>query len=273
MNNDEHKQNIKMTFDMASEGYDCPGLRFFVESASHLVESLQLKGDENLIDIATGTGNVAIEAARRLEKGSVTGIDLSDSMLQRAISKAEELNLTNTEFKCCDIEDMDFEDSMFDAASCAFGLFFLQNMDNGLKCISRVLKPGGQIALTSFTPSLMKPLRVLLVDRLKQYGIEPPPLSWMRIDTPDRITELLSSADYENISVQSRQLGYYLKDGDEWWNVTWNSGYRGLISRLSEQDINLFKKEHLKEVNDLADEKGIWLEVDVLFALATLSKD
>ena len=141
MNHDEHKQNITMAFDMASEGYDCPGLRFFVEAASYLIERLHLKGDEKLLDIATGTGNVAIAAAQKLGKGSVTGIDLSDKMLQKAVSKAKEMNLSNTAFKCCDIDDMGFEDNTFDVACCAFGLFFLPDMENGLKCIAKVLKP------------------------------------------------------------------------------------------------------------------------------------
>lgn len=63
MNNDEQKQKVIAAFDMASEGYDSSGLRFFVESASWLIKNMKLRGDENLLDIATGTGNVAIAAA------------------------------------------------------------------------------------------------------------------------------------------------------------------------------------------------------------------
>ncbi len=81
----------------------------------------------------------------------------------------------------------------------------------------------------------------------------------------------MSSACFENINIQSKQLGYYLKDGNEWWNVIWNSGYRGLLSRLSDKELTQFKNEHLLEANDVKDEKGIWLEVDVLFATATLA--
>lgn len=116
MNTYEHKQKVMASFDMASEGYDCPSLRFFVESASWLIKNLELKGNENLLDIATGTGNVAIAAARELRNGNVTGIDLSEKMLQRAVNKTFEMNLRNVTFKRCDIEDMDFENNTFDAA-------------------------------------------------------------------------------------------------------------------------------------------------------------
>ena len=199
MNDDEHKQKVMATFDMASEGYDCPGLRFFVESATYLIKKMQLNGDENLLDIATGTGHVAITAARELGRGRVTGIDLSEKMLLRAVKKANEMNLQNITFKRCDIEDMGFDNDFFDAACCAFGLFFLPNMENGLKCISKVLKPGGKLAITSFTPTLMQPLRGMFLNRLKGYGIESPHVSWMQLDTRDKINNLLSKAGFASI--------------------------------------------------------------------------
>lgn len=272
MNNDEHKQKIIAAFDMASEGYDCSGLRFFVESASWLIKNMKLTGGENLLDIATGTGNVAIIAAQELKNGNVTGIDLSEKMLQKARNKTREMNLRNVTFKHCDIEDMDFDDNVFDAACCAFGLFFLPNMENGLKCIAKVLKPGGKLAITSFTPSLMMPLREMLIDRIKAYGVEEPKLSWMQLDSPDKINSLMSSAGYRGIHIQSKQMGYFLINSQEWRDVLWNSGYRGLLSQFSGEDLKRFMSEHLKEVESVADENGIWLEVEVLLATATLSK-
>jgi len=268
MNIDEQKQKVMASFDMASEGYDCPSLRFFVESASWLIKNMKLRGDENLLDIATGTGNVAIAAARELRNGKVTGIDLSEKMLQKAVDKAHEMSLRNVTFKRCDIEAMGFDDNAFDVACCAFGLFFLPNMENGLKCISKVLKPGGKLAMTSFRPSLMMPLRKMLIDRIKGYGVEEPKLSWMLLDSPDKISALMSGRGFVNIQIEAKQMGYYLKNSLEWRDVLWNSGYRGLLSQLSEEDLKRFLSEHLKEVDGIADENGIWLEVEVLLATA-----
>lgn len=273
MNNVEHKKKIMASFDMASEGYDCPGLRFFVESASWLIKNMELKGNENLLDIATGTGNVAIAAARELRNGSVIGIDLSEKMLQRAVSKANESNLRNITFKRCDIEDMGFGDNTFDAACCAFGLFFLPDMDNGLRCISKVLKPGGKLAITSFTPSLMMPLRGMFLDGIKRYGVQSSPLSWMRLDSPDKIYDLLSRAGLVNIEIQSKQMGYYLNNSLQWRDVLWNSGHRGLLSQLSGEDLKQFMDEHLKAADGRADKNGLWLEVEVLLATASIKKE
>ena len=269
---DEHKQKVMASFDMASEGYDCNSLRFFVESASFLIKTLRLNGNESLLDVATGTGHVAVAAAQVLKNGSVTGIDLSEKMLQKASDKAQAMELRNVTFKHCDIEDMGFADDTFDTASCAFGLFFLPHMENGLRSISKVLKTGGKFAMTSFRPSLMMPLRGMLMERIKGYGVEEPKLSWMLLDSPEKINSLLKGAGYRDIQIISKQMGYYLKDSLEWRDVLWNSGYRGLVSQLPEGDLQRFMKEHLQEVDGTRNEKGIWLEVEVLFATAINGK-
>ena len=255
---------------MASNEYDCSSLRFFLESSAHLIKILNLKGDEIFLDVATGTGHVAITAAQELSDGHVTGVDISERMLERARSKVNEKELTNVTFNCSDIENMGFEDNSFDIACCAFGIFFLPDMESGLNCISKAVKPGGKFALTSFTGTLMEPLSETFLDRLKKYNIKQSTLSWKSLDTPKKVNELLSNAGFQDINVQSKQMGYYLKNSQEWWDVLWNSGYRGLLSQLSEKDLNQFKNDHLQEVDNFADKGGIWLDIEVLFAVSTI---
>src|SRR3990167_8660014 len=88
MNNLEFKKNVRKGFDYASLGYDNPAMRFFDNAALHLVETLPLKGHEHILDVATGTGKVALTAAKRLNNGNVVGVDLSEGMLSCAKSKA-----------------------------------------------------------------------------------------------------------------------------------------------------------------------------------------
>ena len=63
MNTRERKEMFKKTFDLVAPGYDNRATRFFTESLTHLVPHLNLKGDENILDVATGTGNAALELA------------------------------------------------------------------------------------------------------------------------------------------------------------------------------------------------------------------
>ena len=262
----EHKQKVTAVFDTASEGYDNPSQRFFVNTASFLVESMRLSGGEQLLDVATGTGHVAVAAAQALKDGKVTGIDISDGMLQRAKAKAAALGLTNVEFLRRDIEDMGFADGAFDAATCSFGLFFLPDIEKGLRCISRVIKPGGRLHLTSFAPSMMQPMRGMLNDLLKtRHGIETPLFS-ARMDSPEKIAALLEAAGYRDIKIQSAQMGYYLKDSGQWRDILLNTAYRNQFQKLSEEEVERLLDEHLAEVDRLADANGIWLDVEVLFA-------
>ncbi|VAX20133.1 hypothetical protein MNBD_NITROSPINAE02-1218 [hydrothermal vent metagenome] len=268
---DEYKQKIQSSFDLASHGYDSPGLRFFSSSAAHLVETLNLNGNENLIDIATGTGHVAIRAAEALKGGAVVGVDLSEGMLGVARRKADEKSLPNVTFRRLDFEKMDFEENSFDVACCAFGLFFLDDMARGLARISKVVKPGGKVALASFTKSMMEPLSQKALDMLETYGIKPPALSWKKLDTPEKINDLIDATKLGDVKIESKQIGYYLKDSGQWWEILWNSGYRGLLNQLDENDLMRFKRDHLKEVDQLAGGDGIWLDVEALYAVATNS--
>lgn len=79
---DQRKQMIQKGFDTVAAGYDHPLLSVFPETAKRLIAHLRLRGAQQLLDVCTGTGVVAIAAAEQLPRGQVTGIDLSTGMLQ-----------------------------------------------------------------------------------------------------------------------------------------------------------------------------------------------
>jgi ubiquinone/menaquinone biosynthesis C-methylase UbiE len=92
MQSQQRKQMIQQGFDAVAPGYDHPSLAFFPDTAQRLVNLLQLEPHLHLLDVCTGTGCVAIEAAQQLPQGQVIGIDLSNGMLQQARNKAAEKN-------------------------------------------------------------------------------------------------------------------------------------------------------------------------------------
>jgi hypothetical protein len=71
----------------------------------------------------------------------------------------------------------------------------------------------------------------------------------------------------ESIEVIAEQLGYYLKNAEEWWDVVWKSGFRGPVSQLTPEQLEQFKKQHLAEVEQLQTSKGIWLDIASIFAV------
>ena len=219
-----------------------------------------------VLDVATGTGNVALEVARTFPKMQVTGIDFSSGMLAQARAKAEAEGLGNVEFFEMDMHDITLPDRSFDAAVCAFGIFFAEDMAKQLRHVAAKLRPGGRIVISCFYEDSFQPLVEILSKRLEQYGVERPPLKWKLIATKPKCEALLRESGLEKIHVDRKDLGYYLRGAAQWWDVAWNAGFRSQIGQLSSQDIGRFKKEHLSEIETMQARDGIWLNVSVLYA-------
>ena len=267
MDMQERKYKIKETFNNAAEGYDKPALRFFTVAAEHLANSMRLSGNKYILDVATGTGSVALACAQRLGAGHITAIDLSDGMLAQAKAKAQKQQLSNLDFLCMDIEASNFTADSFDAACCGFGIFFLPDMEAGFKTITKLVKPGGAIGISSFTGAVMEPLSQKFIERILAYGITMPSLSWKRLDSAEKIRTLYQSAGLERLHTQTYQVGYYLTGFEEWWDILWYSGFRGLLSQLSSSDLASFRQAHQEEIELLVEEQGIWLNVEILISV------
>ena len=267
MDMQERKYKIKEIFNDAAEGYDKPALRFFSAAAEHLADSMGFAGNEHVLDVATGTGSVALACAQRLGAGHVTAIDLSDGMLAKAKVKSQEQQLTNLDFLCLDIDVSNFTADLFDAACCGFGIFFLPDMEVGFKTIAKHVKSGGPIGISSFTGAVMEPLSQKFIERLLTYGVAMPSLSWKRLDSVEKIHTLYQSAGLERLRTHTYQVGYYLVGFEEWWDILWFSGFRGLLSQLSSSDLARFRQSHHDEIDLLVEEQGIWMNVEILISV------
>jgi ubiquinone/menaquinone biosynthesis C-methylase UbiE len=271
MNEQERKVMIQATFNTVAEGYDNHALRYFADSAKHLTKFLNLQGDERLLDVATGTGSNALILAQHLPSGQVTGIDFSVGMLNQARAKAELFAIHNADFVEMDMQQLSFPDNEFDVVTCAFGIFFVEDMEGQLQHIASKAKSGAKVAVTCFYDNAFLPLIDLFFERIAQFGIEKPPLAWKRISTEEKLDALFQGANLVEIRVQRKNIGYYLNSADEWWDLIWYAGFRVLVNQLSPQQLEKFKAEHLAEVQKLATTEGIWLDVEVLYAIGVKS--
>lgn len=112
-----------------------------------------------MLDVATGTGDFAIEAMR-LNPDKIVGLDLSEEMLSYGRVKIEKKGLTDTiEMVKGDSENLPFDDNTFDAITVGFGVRNFENLEKGLSEMLRVLKPGGRLAVLEFSKPRVFPVK------------------------------------------------------------------------------------------------------------------
>jgi len=265
----DEKQAITSVFNLVATKYDNPSLRFFPLCADKLVGYANIKPKQKVLDIATGTGMVAMAAAQRVRDSErVQAIDLSQNMIKQAQANIKDAGLDNVDFHVMDAENLEFENNYFDVITCSYGLFFMPNMSAALKNWLRVLKPGGKLIFTSFAPSAFQPLTEIFMKNLAEYDIVPPTPRWLQLAEEDLCKQILLDSGFESPQVTQAQLGYHLGEFEHWWEVIQSAGYRGLYEQLPQENRIEFEAKHRIEIDKQKTKNGIWLDVQTLFSTA-----
>ena len=124
------------------------------------IDSLRPFAPRELLDIATGTGDFAILAARRLKPQSVVGAVISEEMVEIARRKANQAELERViRFQREDCMQLSFADQSFDAVTVAYGARNFENLDRGLQEMRRVLRPGGHLLLLELASPKSFPMK------------------------------------------------------------------------------------------------------------------
>ncbi|RPD39263.1 bifunctional demethylmenaquinone methyltransferase/2-methoxy-6-polyprenyl-1,4-benzoquinol methylase UbiE [Chitinophaga barathri] len=160
------KEQIAHMFDDIAGRYDF--LNHFMslgvdvqwrKKALKLLAPLQPK---TLLDVATGTGDVAIMAHHMLKPEKITGIDISEGMLTLGREKVAKAGLDGViTLQQGDSETISFPDATFDAITAAFGVRNFENLEKGLAEMCRVLKPGGKAVILEFSNPTKTPVKQL----------------------------------------------------------------------------------------------------------------
>jgi len=266
MNDAERKQHIQKTFNTVAEGYGGAPQQFFTLAAARLPEIFALRGDEQVLDVACGTGIAACALAPHLPRGRVTGLDFSAGMLAQAHHNVRTRALRNIDFVEMDMQAMTLPERRFDAANCSFGLFFVSDMRAQLTHIATKVKSGGAVVCNAFFDTSFSPNVDLFLQRIKDYGIEPPEFSWKRVGSEDKFAALYRAAELLNVNTMRADVSYMLADANAWWDVVWYAGFRGLVSQLPPDKLEQFKKDHLADIQALDQGDGIPMNVQIVYA-------
>ena len=150
------KEQVADMFDNIAYRYDFLN-RFLsvgidIQWRKKAIRQLKEKAPKYILDVATGTADVAIMTARILQPDKIVGIDISDGMLNFGRKKVKAAGLENlVELLNGDSETIKFDDDSFDAVTVAFGVRNFQQLEKGLSEIRRVLKPGGKLVVLEFS--------------------------------------------------------------------------------------------------------------------------
>ena len=154
------KEQVTQMFDTISGNYD--GLNrvisfgIDVKWRKKAIKQLSALAPKKILDVATGTADVAIMASGIKKKKKIVGIDISEGMLEVGRKKIGKAGLQHIiELLNGDSETINFEDGSFDAVTVAFGVRNFQHLEKGLSEIYRVLKPGGKLVVLEFSKPKM----------------------------------------------------------------------------------------------------------------------
>ena len=268
---EEAQRRAAFTYNAAADSYDSSPLSFWNYFGGQTVERLSLQPRSSVLDVCCGAGASALPAAKLVgPRGKVIGVDLAKELLELARAKAARQHLDNIHFELGDMLSLRFPSESFNAVVCVFGIFFVPDMAKAVQELWRLVRGGGQVAVTTWGPNLFEPANTAFWPSIKNVrpelykGFNP----WDRITDPANLEKILREGGVEAPKITAENRLHPISSAEDWWTIILGSGYRGTIEQLSASE-----REKVKDAN-LAFIRGAEIsaiETNVLYALATKS--
>jgi ubiquinone/menaquinone biosynthesis C-methylase UbiE len=218
-----------LTYNSAADLHDAPPLSFWDRIGRRTVQQLSPRPGACVLDACCGSGASAIPAALAVgPNGRVLGVDLAENLLRLGRSKAARLGLSQAEFRLGDIEALDPSRETFAAVVCVLGIFFLPDMPAGVRHLRRFVRPGGQMAITTWGPRVLEPgssifwLAVRVRDARPDLhkGYNP----WDHINEPAALVAMLLEGGVQTAKIVAESDVQPLNSPEGFWTIALGSG-------------------------------------------------
>ena len=174
------------------------------------LNKLNFNEEENVLDIGCGCGHTTLNIAKRIgPSGNVTGLDISEPMLKRAKESAVEMSITNTLFKCVDVQTEDLGDQIYSAAFSRFGVMFFENSIAAFKNINKSLISGGYLSFVCWQSPAVNPWQSLFIQEVKKFldlpsppPRSPGPFAFME---SEYVSSILEESKFQDITIEGHE--------------------------------------------------------------------
>jgi SAM-dependent methyltransferase len=176
-----------------------------------IIRHAHLEPGMGVLDLACGTGDPALEIARRVgPTGHVTATDLSPQMVEECRKNASAAGISNMEFAVADAEHLQFGSATFDRVTSRLGAMYFVDVQRALAEIKRVLRPGGIVTLQVWGPAPESPYFLNAVEPFARRLAPPPPPADaptpLRFAPPGKLVDALTAAGFRGTQEDRRSM-------------------------------------------------------------------
>ena len=261
------KELIAAVFARAASNYE--RIKYFWPMGRLLVEKAAIPPGADVLDVACGRGAALFPAAEQVgPTGHVIGVDLSAPMAEQTDAEIERRGLSNASARQMDAERLEFPDASFDYVLCGFALAFFPRLERALEEFSRVLKPGGRLAASTWGDE--DPHWHWYGDMCAAYGIGVKMLT-QSLDTPDELRVALQRSGFTDIQVSTVPFDMIYADEEEWWMTKWSISGRATLEQMEPAVLARFKAEAFEHMQAIKQSDGFHEQLQAHFAIASKS--
>jgi ubiquinone/menaquinone biosynthesis C-methylase UbiE len=188
-----------------------------------MVEHLEPRAGQRVLEIAAGPGDTGFLAAKRLGNGRLVSTDIAPAMVDAARKRGAELGVTNADYRVLDAQAMDVPDASFDGILCRWGFMLMPDPAASLRECRRVLVPGGRLSFAVFTGPEENPFASLPARILIEAGHLPKPgPDWrpgiLALGDRARLQSLLDGVGFASTQIEGVDMAWTFANTNEYWD-------------------------------------------------------